>query len=112
MGIIFLAKLRKQNNYKDIDLHGLFLEEAVDILINQFKFIKSKLEIGTIYDCNTKDMKGHKCLKYSIITGKGHNSQNKLPVLLPSIKNLLEKKNFEFKGFDHEGKIELYLPYK
>ena len=42
MGIIFLAKLRKQNNYKDIDLHGLFLEEAVDILIDQFKFIKSK----------------------------------------------------------------------
>ena len=57
-------------------------------------------------------MKGHKCLKYSIITGKGHNSQNKLPVLLPSIKNLLEKIFFEFKEFDHEGKIELYLPYK
>lgn len=109
--VIFLEKLRKRNNYRDIDLHGLFLEEAIEIVVDQIKYIKSKLAMGIVFDGATKDIKGMKHLKYEIITGKGKNSKNRVPVLLPSVKKFLEKRKYEFKSVDHEGKIELYLPF-
>ena len=109
--VIFLEKLRKRNNYRDIDLHGLFLEEALEIVVDQIKYIKNKLLMGLVVDCVYKDIKGVKHLKYEIITGKGKNSQNKLPVLLPSLKKFLEKRKYEIRSVDYEGKIELYLPF-
>ena len=109
--IVFLQKLRKKNNYREIDLHGLFLEEAVEIIVDQIKFIRNKLAMGLVADCAEKDIKGFRHLKYDIITGKGRNSKNKLPVLLPSLRKFLEKRNYEFRCNEHEGKIELYLPF-
>lgn len=109
--VVFLEKLRRRNDYRDIDLHGLFLEEAMEIVVDQIKFIKNKLALGLVANCAYKDIKGYKYLKYEIITGKGRNSKNKLPVLLPSLKKFLEKRKYEFKAFEYEGKIELYLPF-
>lgn len=109
--IIFLDKVRRKNNYKEIDLHGLFLEEALDIIADQIKYLKNKLALGLIADCAYKDIKGVKYLKYEIITGKGKNSKNKCPILLPNIKKYLERRKYEFRVVEQEGKIELYLPF-
>lgn len=109
--IIFLSKLRKQNNYRDIDLHGFYLEEALDIVIDQIRYMKSKMELGLVTDYASQNIKKYPYLKYNIITGKGKNSQNNLPVLLPSIKKLFERKKFDFKAFEHEGRIEIYIPF-
>jgi len=109
--VIFLEKLRKRSNFREIDLHGLFLEEAIEIVVDQIKYIKNKLAMGLVSDCASKDIKGMKHLRYDIITGKGKNSKNKVPVLLPSLKKFLEKRKYEFKSVDHEGRIELFLPF-
>lgn len=109
--VMFLEDLRKRKNYRVIDLHGLFLEEAIEILVDQIHFLRSKMTQGLLFDCVTKEIQKNTYLKYDIITGKGNNSKNKTPVLLPSLKKFLEKKNYSFKAIDHEGKIELFLPF-
>lgn len=109
--MIFLEKIRKRNNFREVDLHGLFLEEAIEIVNDQIKYIKNKLAMGVVADCVSKEIKGIKHLRYDIITGKGRNSKNKTPVLLPSLKKFLEKRKYLFKAVDHEGRIELYLPF-
>lgn len=109
--VLFLQKLRRKKlNFCEIDLHGLFLEEALDILVDQIKFLRNRLAMGLVPDAVYKDLKGVKHLKYDIITGKGKNSKNKCPVLLPNVRKFLEKRGYLHKSVDHEGKIELYLP--
>lgn len=110
--VMFLEEYRRRKNFTYIDLHGLFLEEAIEILVDQIQFLRNKIAKGLLFDCAgsvTKDIDGVKHLKYVIITGKGNNSRNKIPVLLPSLKKFFEKQYYEFKSIDHEGKIELFL---
>ena len=85
-----IIKPQKINQSGIIDLHGLYLSEAINI-IKQILKRKKKLKF--------KELK--------IITGLGNHSHNNIPKIKPAIIKILDEKKYKYKI--NKGEIILYL---
>ena len=73
---IFLKRIRAEGRLCEIDFHGFFLEEALDILHIHIEYLLDYMEINKI----------KKQVKLTLVTGKGTHSTNKKPVLFPKFR--------------------------
>lgn len=56
--IMILSKLRKDRNFKNIDLHGFFLDEALDLLFDQMDYIQKQCNKKNYNDANVIQKEG------------------------------------------------------
>ena len=83
------------NNSKEIDLHGLTVEESKLIINKKIEQLREK-----------KDELNSKSISLTIITGTGSHSQGNRPVLFPKLKEWLKKKNkIRVEGSQEEGAL-------
>ena len=83
------------NNSKEIDLHGLTLEESKLIINKKIEQLREK-----------KDELNSKSISLTIITGTGSHSQGNRPVLFPKLKEWLKnKKKIRVEGSQEEGAL-------
>ena len=83
------------NNSKEIDLHGLTVEESKLIINKKIEQLQEK-----------KDELNSKSISLTIITGTGSHSQGNRPVLFPKLKEWLKKKNkIRVEGSQEEGAL-------
>lgn len=103
-----LSKYRANNCLFGIDLHGLYWDEARDIINEQIDFIMlNVLGNKSQYRYNKKIIDGEEHLCYEIITGKGNHSQGGFSVLYRNLCKMFEAENYRYKEGD--GKIYLFL---
>jgi DNA-nicking Smr family endonuclease len=105
--VYLLRQSRQNNELKMIDLHGLFLDEAKEVLVDQINFIKN-CDISQ-WKFNKVEKGGKTYLKFTIITGKGIHSKG-APVLFPGISEWFKQKGYSFDAEKSEGKLILYVP--
>ena len=83
------------NNSKEIDLHGLTVEESKLIINKKIEQLREK-----------KDELNSKSISLTIITGTGSHSQGNRPVLFPKLKEWLKnKKKIRVEGSQEEGAL-------
>ena len=83
------------NNSKEIDLHGLTVEESKLIINKKIEQLREK-----------KDELNLKSISLTIITGTGSHSQGNRPVLFPKLKEWLKnKKKIRVEGSQEEGAL-------
>ena len=106
-----LDKARKNREFYAMDLHGLYWDEARDVVIEQINYL-SKIADGSKGQFSYIDRikNGQKCMEYSIITGKGLNSRNNVPVLYNNLCNFLKEKHLAHTGLINEGRVVVYIP--
>lgn len=106
-----LKKYRENNNVYGMDLHGLFWDEAKDIVHEQISYIRENVpKDRDAFRFNQKMIDGHLHLKYEIITGKGLNSKEGYSVLFKNLCEEFERANYHYTPMKSEGKLYLYLP--
>ena len=109
--VYILKKYRENNNLYGMDLHGLFWDEAKDIVNEQITYIKSNVpKDRDAFRFNEKTIDGHPHLKYEIITGKGLNSREGYSVLFKNLCEEFERANYHYTPLKSEGRIYIYLP--
>ena len=87
------------NNSKEIDLHGLTVEESKLIINKKIEQLREK-----------KDELNSKSISLTIITGTGSHSQGNRPVLFPKLKEWLKnKKKIRVEGNQEEGALFLTI---
>jgi len=83
------------NHSKEIDLHGLTVEESKLIINKKIEQLREK-----------KDELNSKSISLTIITGTGSHSQGNRPVLFPKLKEWLKnKKKIRVEGSQEEGAL-------
>ncbi len=103
-----LSKYRANNCLYGIDLHGLYWDEAKEIVNEQIDFITlNVMSNKSQYKYNKKIIDGDEHLCYEIITGKGHHSKDGYSVLYRNLCQMFKAGNYHYKEGD--GKIYLYL---
>jgi len=102
---------RRNKEYYAMDLHGLYWEEAREVIIEQINYL-SKIVDPSKGQCKYADrMKnGTRCMEYSIITGKGTNSRNRVPILYNNLCAFLKEKNLMHSPQLGEGRVVVYIP--
>lgn len=80
--IYWLAEL---SNFERVDLHGLYLEEAEELMLTLFEYIEHRMRVD-----------GRSRHQINVITGRGLGSSNG-PVLAPKIKKFLDSMKYSYK---------------
>lgn len=105
-----LDKARRNNEFYEIDLHGLYWDEAKDVITQQINYVWTKVnEEESNCRFNDRIINGRKHVKYVVITGKGNHSRHGVPVLYNNLCKFLEEKNIPFDKDKNEGQILLYI---
>ena len=106
-----LNQARENNQLYGIDLHGLYWEEAKDVVREQINYLATELPNNERrFSFNEKIKRGVRYLEYCIITGKGNNSKNNKPVLYNNLCDFLSEHNMYFDAQLLNGKIIAYIP--
>ena len=101
--ICIIYELSKRKGFTSIDLHGLFLDEAEEIVMIIIDTVKR------ILYRKGKNRSGKKNnFKVEIITGKGRNSKGK-PILFPKIKGYLESEGYKVVPGHNNGKLDTFI---
>lgn len=110
----YLHELRSLKDYQSIDLHHFFLDEAIDLLSAQIKYILEGLQTGFIDSSQYKfrEVSKMRFLTYEVITGRGAHSKNGKAILFPGIVEFVTTKGIKYRGSESLGRLEIYLPVK
>lgn len=101
--IAIIYEQAKRTNFTKVDLHGLHLDEAEEIimiLINSIHHI--------LYRKGRNKGGKKNSYKTEIITGKGRNSKGK-PILFPKIRDYLESQGYKIVPASDCGKMDAYI---
>ena len=106
-----LDKARSGKELIEMDLHGLFWEEAREVVTDQINYISNRISGNeSQYKYINKIKNGRHYVEYTIVTGKGNNSRNNVPVLFKNLSSFLKDKNLLFDPLKWEGKVVVYIP--
>lgn len=106
-----LNEARKNNQLYEMDLHGLYWDEAKDVVREQINYIATEVSNNEKkFSFKEKTKKGVRYLEYSIVTGKGNNSKNNKPVLFNNLRDYLSEHNMYFEEYLSMGKIIVHIP--
>ena len=105
-----LSQARAGNQFYEMDLHGLFWEEAREVVTEQVNYIWQMINENE-HKCKFQEKikDGQRFCKYSIITGKGLHSKNNKPVLYNNLSQFLDEKGIINEPLKNEGKIVVYI---
>eukprot|EP00531_Pseudo-nitzschia_arenysensis_P016571 CAMPEP_0116128324 /NCGR_PEP_ID=MMETSP0329-20121206/7303_1 /TAXON_ID=697910 /ORGANISM="Pseudo-nitzschia arenysensis, Strain B593" /LENGTH=165 /DNA_ID=CAMNT_0003622463 /DNA_START=72 /DNA_END=569 /DNA_ORIENTATION=- len=78
----------------EIDLHGLYLDEALDATREFLKYWSKK--------ASTRDT-------VLVITGAGHHSENNKAVIRPKVERLLQEQSLEYESVHGDGAFRVTL---
>jgi hypothetical protein len=105
-----LDRARKNNEFFQLDLHGLYWDEAKDVISQQINHIWNRVnEDESKCKFNERIINGRKHIKYVVITGKGNHSRHGVPVLFNNLCSFLKEKDILFDHEKNEGQIILYI---
>jgi Smr domain. len=105
-----LDKARRNNEFFEIDLHGLYWEEAKDVITQQINYVWAKVDAEeSKCKFDEKIINGRRYIKYTVITGKGNHSRHGVPVLYNNLCNFLKEKDILFDAEKNEGQIIVYI---
>lgn len=88
-----ILQAQKWQTTGEIDLHGLYLEEAMDATQSFLKHWSKASSRGTVI----------------IITGAGHHSENHKAVIRPEVEKLLRKENLQFESVHGNGAFQVRI---
>lgn len=78
----------------EIDLHGLYLEEALDATTTFLTYWSKRTAARTTV---------------LIITGAGHHSENQKAVIRPQVEKLLRRQKLQFESVSKDGAFNVHL---
>lgn len=79
----------------EIDLHGLYLEEATEATLEFLKYWSKKVSSGARI--------------VLVITGAGHHSENRKAVIRPKVEQILQQQRLDYKSVHGDGAFEVTL---
>ena len=95
--IALLFETARQSGFREVDFHGLYLDEAQELLIILIDQIIEMM-------CDRKNTKW----SLEVITGKGQHSQGS-PVLHPKLKSFLEQEGYEVKSVKSNAVLSITI---
>ena len=90
--IAIVLDMCRRTNFEKVDLHGLYLEEAEEVVMMVMQEVRERVRRST----NIKNSRGGG-KNLEIVTGKGLHSKGKA-VLFPKIKAYLESQGYKVKA--------------
>lgn len=100
--IAIILDLCRRTDFEKVDLHGLYLEEAEEVVMMVLKEVREHIRRSM----NVKNSSGHKGKWLEIVTGKGLHSK-KGAVLQPKIKDYLLNQGYKIKP--ENGRILVHV---
>ena len=106
-----LQQGRMNNQLFSLDLHGLFLDEAKEVINEQIRFIEENItdlnDNAFKFDRTQKEGKWY--VKYPLITGKGNNSKNGESILFKNLPSWLSSRAYYNQPNKSDGSIMLFI---
>jgi len=106
-----LDQARKNREFYGMDLHGLYWDEAREVVTEQINYLSRMADTSKGQFSYVDRIKnGQRCMEYSIITGKGMNSRNNVPVLYNNLVDFLKEKRLAHTPSLLEGRVIVFIP--
>jgi len=99
----------RDDSFSMVDLHGLYLEEAKELLNRLIAYIQQRIQSNRSQCKYTEKCKnGRRCAEFVVMTGRGNHSMNRKSVLQKELPSFFDRKDIPFDKLD--DRFIIYIP--